>query len=179
MISHCLSTRKQEVKKFDRFSKFIVVGNGFDGMIDIHFLEYDNWESLKLDFPEKFRQLHCWGEWDLKIYQVPSNYKLIEKHKNYMIPNKGKEIAEYSYMEVGKRLDLFISNSLIHFVSETTDVHEKLDHNTGEIIMEASIYEEYKTIHLEEDLDDKEFTEKNYPGNVKNLYTILYDDEIE
>lgn len=176
MISHYLDSKKQEVNGFNRFSKFIVVGNGFDGMIDITFLEYHNWDELKIDFPSKFRKLYCWGEWDLKIYQVPQNYKLVEKHKDYRVPNKGKEIAEFSYMEVGEKLDLLISNNIIHFISETIEVREEIDHNCEELVVITEIFEKYKTILLFEDLDNKDFTDKNYPGNAATFNSKLYED---
>lgn len=193
MIKHYLSTKTKKVTGFNRFSKFVVLGNNIDGMVSIKHEEFENWADFTTRFPEMYKNIDFFGEWSLNIYQVPDDYKLKYKYGYYKVPDKGKMIADIGYMEIaGEQIDVFISNALIHFQSRSTagtenwdndiDFDTIVDINTDTDIDDENerdfevteIFEQYLTILLHEELDCKTFNDIDYPGNAGNVHHEIY-----
>ena len=183
MITHHITNKVKTVKGFNRFSKFLVIGNHIDGYISIGQEEFKNWEDFKQRFPDMYRDLTFQGEWSLHIYQVPNDYKIKYKCEYYKVPNKAKMIADIGYMEIaGEQLDVFISNGLMHFQSRTIDGTENwetefnFDKEVDDEIdfYETSVTEDFLTIILKEDLDYKKFKDDVYPGNAGALHHEIF-----
>jgi hypothetical protein len=183
MITHHLTNKVKTIRGFNRFSKFLVIGNNIDGYISIGLEEFKNWEDFKKRFPDMYRKITFQGEWSLNIYQVPDDYKIKLNHGYYKIPNKGKMIADIGYMEIaGKQLDVVITNGIMHFQSRTIDGTEnwdpeyKSDQDSNDAIdfLETEVYEDFLTIILKEDLDYKTFKDEVYPGNAGAIHHEIY-----
>jgi len=189
MIKHSLLNKTKTVTGFNRFSKFIVLGNNIDGFVNIGHEEFENWEDFTNRFPEIYRNIRFAGEWSLNIYQVPDDYRIKYQYGYFKVPNKGKIIAEIGYMEiVGHHMDVFISNAIIHFQSRTLDSTENWDHDFDTVInidydndiesdkdfVDSEIYEQYLTIFLREKLDGKTFNDIDYPGDAGRVHQEIY-----
>lgn len=174
MISHHLTNKVKTVKGFNRFSKFLVIGNNIDGFVNIKQVEFKNWEDFKQRFPDIYQKINFAGEWSLKIYQVPDDYKIKYMYEYYKVPYKGKMIADIGYMQMaGKQLDVFISNGMIHFSSRSTDTTENWGKDK-EDFEDTDIYEDFLTVILKEDIDNKTYSNDDYPGDAGAVHHERY-----
>ena len=185
MITHSLLNKTKTVTGFNRFSKFLVLGNNKDGMVSIKHEEFENWADFTNRFPVMYKNIDFFGEWSLIIYQVPDDYKIKYQFGYFKVPNKGKIIADVGYMEiVGDHMDVFISNAIIHFQSRSLDSSENWDNDFDAVInidydndiesdkdfVDSEIYEQYLTIFLREKLDGKTFNDIDYPGDAGRVH---------
>lgn len=174
MITHSLNNRIKIITGFNRFSKFLVLGNNIDGFVNIKQEEFKDWADLMQRFPEMYRNLKFAGEWSLNIYQVPDDYKIKYQYGYFMVPKKGKMIADIGYMQVaGKKLDVFISNGMLHFNSRSADTTNNY-YKGIEDLKGTIIYEEFLTIILREEIDNVCFKDEYYPGNADAIHHEMY-----
>lgn len=174
MITHSLLNKTKTVTGFNRFSKFIALGNNIDGFVNIGHEEFENWEDFTNRFPEIYRNIRFAGEWSLNIYQVPDDYRIKYQYGYFMVPKKGKMIADIGYMQIaGKHMDVFISNAIIHFSSKT--IYYTKNKPNPDLDQEATeITEEFLTILLHEELDRKSFNDIDYPGDARRVHHETY-----
>ena len=184
MITHHLTNKVKIITGINRFSKILVIGNNIDGYISLGVEEFQNWEDFMQRFPDMYRHISFEGEWSLNIYQVPDDFKIKLKHGYYKVPNKGKMIADIGYMEIaGEQMDLFISNAIIHFQSRTIDATENWDADFDEEngdetdFMDTEVTEDFLTIILKEDIDNKSFIDNEYPGHVGAIHHEIFMNE--
>lgn len=189
MITHSLLNKTKTVTGFNRFSKFLVLGNNIDGMVSIKHEEFENWADFTNRFPDMYKNIDFSGEWSLIIYQVPDDYKIKYQYGYFMVPSKGKIIADIGYMEIaGVHMDVFISNAIIHFQSRSLDSTENWDNDFDAVInidydndiesdkdfVDSEIYEQYLTIFLREKLDGKTFNDIDYPDDAGRVHQEIY-----
>lgn len=158
MISYYLNHTKRKFSKFDRYSKFVLIGNNIDGRVNVWTEVFQNYDEVKNRLPEIFESLEFEGEWTLKIYQIPDNFSIHHKYGYYKVPSKGRLVLDYSYMVAGDQIEISISNTLIHVssISKSKDAYWKpKDGETDNL----NVYEEYITIELIENVDGKEIKE--------------------
>lgn len=146
-------TKRSFSRTYDRFSKFILIGNKIDGYVSFRFQEFKNYEEAMREMPKIFQAIECAGEWNLEFYQVPNDYKLHKRWGYYAVPNKGKLVFSYSYMDVGEVIEMTMNHSMIHIASISRDKREVWNDWDSEVDSEAEfddfdIYESYITIHL-------------------------------
>ena len=191
MITHNLLNKTKTVTGFNRFSKFVVLGNNIDGFVNIGLEEFEDWEDFTKRFPDMYRAIRFSGEWSLNIYQVPDDYKIKYQYGYYKVPNKGKMIADIGYMQMaGEHMDVFVSNALIHFQSRTLECTENWYNDFDTIIRidsdndienkderdfeDSEITEQYLTILLREELNGKTFNDIDYPGDAGKVHHEIY-----
>jgi len=77
MVEHKLKSKTKTVNRFNRFSKFILIGNKIDGYVSSSGnIEFNNYEEVKLQLPKIIKELEFGGEWRLTLYQVPHKYSI-------------------------------------------------------------------------------------------------------
>jgi hypothetical protein len=62
MISYYHNHTKKKFSKFDRFSKFLLIGNNIDGRVNVWTEAFENFEEVKAKLPEIFSNLEYYGE---------------------------------------------------------------------------------------------------------------------
>lgn len=124
MVNFNLTSHKRKFSRFDRFSKFVLIGNDIDGMVNIDIIEFENYENVKERLPIIFENLYFEGEWTLHLYQVPEKWTVHNKYGYYRVPSKGKMVFEFSYMNAGRRNHIFLTNTIIHIF---LDIPEQAD----------------------------------------------------
>ena len=164
MIKKTIKSELHKKTGFNEFSKFLAVGLGIDGWVKYPTTEFQNWDDLKQRFPETIKNLKCAGEWRIEIYQVENDYKIIRKVRGNELPNKGKNICSFGYMQAGEKNEVFISDYLIQFKSISL---EKRIGYGPEIKIE--IYENITTYIYNVGYESKEYTFKNYPGDYSSF----------
>lgn len=143
-------------KVFNKFSRFILIGNNIDGSVNVDMIDFDNFDAVKLMLPNIIKNLKFEGEWDLKLYQIHGELKIKVLYGAYRIVAKGKLILTLSYMNVDKYREVTINDSLIHVYSYNDigyDIYSDAEH-----IDDGTIYEEYVTVLL--------FSEKIKKSNI-------------
>ncbi|WP_318641690.1 hypothetical protein [Flavobacterium ardleyense] len=78
---------------------FLLLGNNIDGYVNVQNVLFTNYADLILRLPKILYNLECSGEWELKLYQVKDDYKIIKKYGYFKVPNKGKLIYRHDYMD--------------------------------------------------------------------------------
>jgi len=165
MITNFIS-KELRYKSFNRFSKFVLIGNNVDGYVNVDFIEFQNFEEVKKLLPPVIKSLKFEGEWKLSFYQISGNLKIKRLYGYYRVPARGKLILEMTYMNVCRNIDLFITDSIIH-VSSTTGILIKEYNNAG---LQGEIFEEYITVVL---------CEEKIKKNQKNeSYSLVNQDHI-
>jgi|SRR5690554_6657743 len=160
MISN-YTTKELRYKSFNRFSKFVLIGNNVDGYINVNLIEFDNFEKVKKELPHIINTLYFEGEWNLSLYQVPANYKIRYMYDYYKVPSRGKLILELTYMNVSEKVGIFISDAIIHVFSTTGIIAENYDLTLN--ITEGKEFKDYITVLLyEETRDIKTITSETY-----------------
>lgn len=62
MIRYYHNHTKRRFSKFDRFSKFILIGNNIDGRVNVWIEAFENFEEVKIRLPEIYANLEYEGE---------------------------------------------------------------------------------------------------------------------
>lgn len=143
-------------KVFNKFSRFILIGNNIDGSVNVDMIDFDDFEAVKLMLPNIIKNLKFEGEWDLILYQIHGDLKIKVHRGAYRSVAKGKIILHLSYMNVNKHREVTINDSLIHVYSYNDIAYDI--YNDAEHINDGTIYEEYVTVLL--------FSEKTKKSNV-------------
>lgn len=172
MVKHYLNSTLKNVTGFNRFSKFLLIGNKIDGYVNINNIEFENFEQAKTQLPNIIKDLEFGGEWHLSFYQVQNDYAIQKLYGYYKVPIKGKRIFEFSYMNAGQENELLISNNLIHFISKSKFAADKWDDDNEH--WDFELYEDYLTIILKENIDQKEFKNDDYPGDAAALENDVF-----
>ena len=173
MVKHNIYSNSQVVNKFNRFSKFLLIGNKIDGYVDFDIKEFENFEDVKLQLPEIIRHLDFAGEWSLRLYQVPYSYSINKLYGYYRVPSKSILIFDFDYMLAGQENELIISNKILHFTIKCKVINENWDDKKDH--WDFELYEEYLTIMLNEDIDGKEYKNHKYPGDIGLLEKSIYE----
>lgn len=79
---------------FNRYSKFILIGNQIDGFLKFDKEVFNSYEDFKEWLPLIINQLEAGGEWALELYQVPDNFRIWRKYGYYEVPSH-QEAEEY------------------------------------------------------------------------------------
>ncbi len=171
MVTHDFEVIKKVVKGFNRFSKFILLGNNIDGFVSVDFQEFDNFQLVIEQLPDIVKNLDYRGEWDLRLFQVPKDYTIDILYGYYKVPSKGTMIFELTYMMVGDENSVILSNSLVQFICKSFDAREKWDEDEH---LEFEIMEEHYTFFLKERINGKKYKNIRYPGDFDELLKWLY-----
>ncbi|EKB49592.1 hypothetical protein [Cecembia lonarensis] len=155
-------------KGFDRYSKFILIGNSESGYINIKTKEYSCFEEVIQSLPRIINDLAFFGNWDLCLYQIPKTYKLIEKPRNYLKPDRGKMIFKIDSNIATSLMDIFVNFSMIHFAFYEKKVNSKKDQHSIEYNIHLS--ERYVNILLEENSKNFKISLNKYHGNTDKLF---------
>ena len=148
--------RTLKYKYFNRFSKFVLIGNNVDGRVSVQLEEFKNWEDVKARLKRIIETMTFAGEWKLDFYEVSENYKIKLLYGYYKVPVRGKHLFHLQYDEfIGDIIKLHIDDSMIHFYFLSEDV--RFDDN-------AETYEEYVKVDVNEDF----LTILLYARDVKN-----------
>jgi hypothetical protein len=153
MITIC-QFKKFTKKSFNKFSKFVLMGNNIDGFVNVDIIEFENFEVVKSQLPNIIKNLKNEGEWDLKLYQIDTQLKIKHLYEYYRVPNKGKLILALSYMNMNEYNEITITDGLIHIFSYTSLYKNEKDINTGKLI-NGTVYEDYVTVMLFQELIKK------------------------
>lgn len=92
-------TEKSVKRIINPNAKFILIGNNIDGFVSFDFKEFKNFDEVKENLFDILHNIYCVGEWNISLYQVEEGYKIRKKYGYYKIPNRGKMIYCYSYMD--------------------------------------------------------------------------------
>lgn len=136
---------KSYTRKIDKHSKFILIGNNIDGIVQFNFCEFANFEEVKEKLPQTLYDLEAWGEWNLSLYQVPENYKIRRKYGYYKYPNRGKHIYSHTYMDLPIKDVHFKRNSIL-FIGCKLYIEEDL--SKEEVYFEKELMIEAKRLNL-------------------------------
>lgn len=172
MVTHHVSTKSSTFSGFDRFSKFVLIGNNIDGYVNVDVEEFLDFHAATKRLPEIFKTLDFAGEWNVSFYQVPNNWKIALKYGYYKVPKMGKKVFSFGYMHCGDENEIFLTPALIHIACITKNIDEQWEDEGDRL--EVTICEEYYTTRLIEHLDDKVFKDDNYPGDLTELYARAY-----
>lgn len=170
MVNFHLTTHKRKFSRFDRFSRFVLIGNDIDGSVNVDIEEFEDYEEVKEKLPTIFENLWFEGEWNLHLYQVPKNWKINYKYGYYRVPNKGKMVFEFSYMHAGRKIQIFLTSTIIHIFCLTQD----FDKWSGETYGESNqypldVFEESMTIELIEPIDGSTINFDEFRGKIEEI----------
>ncbi|MCU0824952.1 MAG: hypothetical protein MUF77_09965 [Leptospira sp.] len=149
---------------FNRYSKFILIGNQIDGFLKFDKEVFNSYEDVKEWLPQIIHELEAGGEWALELYQVPDSFRIWRKYGYYEVPSRGRRVFNLSYMNFGRLGRCFAGSSILHFESRTI---EKDSYTQKETILYQ--FEKNYTIHLHEKEDRFTFDIKDYPGDIERL----------
>lgn len=149
---------------FNRYSKFILIGNQIDGFLKFDKEVFNSYEDVKEWLPQIIHELEAGGEWALELYQVPDNFRIWRKYGYYEVPSRGRRVFNLTYMNFGRLGRCFAGNNIIHFESRTI---EKDSYTQKETILYQ--FEKNYSIHLHEKEDTFTFDVKDYPGDIERL----------
>lgn len=169
MITYHIDKESSRIT-YDKFSKFVLLGNNIDGRIDINCCRFDNFSEVKKQLPNLVENMQCWGEWDLKLYQVPDNFNIKVLYGYYQVPQKGKLILKLSYMNINKYRKMYIDDAIIHVHSwSSMDREEQIKDASN--TFKGSVYEEFLTVLLYQNKVNKASVFETYSlENEKSTY---------
>jgi hypothetical protein len=165
MVTHYLTNQTKIFSGFDRFSKFVLIGNNIDGRVNVWIEKFTNYQEAILALPGIFQNLEYEGEWNLSFYQVPDDFKIKHLYGYYKVPKKGRRVFDFGYMKAGRRNEIFLTPGMIHITSRSKDFERKW--SKKEVQVDYLVYEEFYTTLLREDLNSKSFNKEDYPGEFK------------
>lgn len=169
-IQHLVSNEIQEIVGFNRFHQFFLIPDRIDGGLSAEFQQFENFEEVKRQLPKIIEELEFFGEWALRLIQVPKS-KIVDSDIDFILRN-GIEIFEINYMNFNPYTKVFLSNSLIHFYSELIDGEEDWEEIDPSINFD--IEEPHITILLKEEINEVQFLEEHYPGDIDLIYKKYY-----
>ncbi len=147
-MSEKITYSEQSYKRsIDIASKFLLVGNNIDGFVGIDLVEFENFEDLKSRLPLLLSNLECWGEWELKLFQVTKPYSIIKKYGYFKTPSRGKLLLEYSYMDYQIKSVEFLANK-IQIVGCNLEVIENWDAKSDEDFLNYEIDVKVRTVFI-------------------------------
>jgi hypothetical protein len=178
MIRYNIKTEQRKFRGFDRFSKFLLVGNNIDGYVDIGVVEFNYFQEVIEQLPTLLEKMECTGEWNLKFFQVPDSYKLCEKYGYYKYPSRGKLIFELTYDRTPLQIiKVSIDNSMIHFGLIDKDIEEDWDEeeeDEEDYFIDLNLDEFYLTILLVESEQKKEIKDKYFKLRGNRFQKIVF-----
>lgn len=133
------------IRTIDYSEQFILIGNSIDGCIDVDLIIFKDFEDLKTKIPSILANLECFGEWDLKLFQVTNPYKIIKKHGYYKTPNRGKLIFDHSYMDYNIKSVQF-KNDKMEIIGSHMEIIENWNAKSNEDFLNYEIDIAIKTI---------------------------------
>jgi hypothetical protein len=136
---------KTYARTIDKFSKFVLIGNNIDGIVEFSFCEFANFEEVKEKIPQILYELVAFGEWDLILYQVPENYIIKKRYGYYKYPNKGRKIYEHNYMDLPIK-DIHFKDNTILFIGCKLSIEE--DWSKDEVYFEKNLWIEVLKVKL-------------------------------
>jgi hypothetical protein len=143
------ATRTLKYKYFDRFSKFVLIGNDIDGFITIDFVEFKDFEDVKKRLKKIIETVQFRGQWDLKFFEVADNYEIEILHGYYKVLKEGNLLfAMNPSQNIGDLIKLFVDDSIIHFhfLSEHIECDDNCEED--ELKIDANVVEHFLTIFL-------------------------------
>jgi hypothetical protein len=161
MVSYYQNHQKRRFSNFNRFAKFLLIGNNIDGKVNVDVVKFNDFEEVKIMLPRIFENLYCEGEWEMHLYQVPEKWSIRNKYGYYKIPSKGKMVFEFSYMNAGERNQIFITNTIIHIATLTKYFDQYWKENNGDPY-HFKISEEYITVELIEPIDGRDLKNSEF-----------------
>lgn len=172
MVKHSLHTKTSTFSNFNRFSKFVLLGNNIDGYVNFRKEVFRDFDEVMERLPKIFSELRYEGEWDIHLYQVPDDFRISYIYGGYyQKPSKGRRVFCFSYMEAGEDIAVTVTPHLIHLFAKTVRHDEVWEKNRNRY--EHSITEESLTILLKEELNGTEFPNDAYPGSYDTLVENL------
>lgn len=167
-ITHYVNNKISHFRGFNRYAKFLLIGNQIDGFLNFDTKVFNSYAEVKEFLPEIIYKIEAGGEWALELYQVPDNYKIRRAFGYYKVPSRGKKVFRLGYMNFGSLVRCFIGNSVIHIESQS--IHEDTENLIASPpITTYGVYEENYTIHLHEIEDKLEFSLAEYPGDLEKI----------
>lgn len=166
-ITHFINNQISHFNGFDRFSKFILIGNQIDGFLNFDKEEFDSFAEVKEWLPNIIDQLKEGGEWAIELYQVPPDFKIRRLYGYYEVPSKGKRVFKVNYMNLCNLVRTFVGNGIIHFESQS--VVEEIDYYSKPPLTTYLVFEENYTIHLHEKVKKLVFALDQYPGDLERI----------
>jgi hypothetical protein len=166
-ITHFISNQISHFNGFDRFSKFILIGNQIDGFLNFDMELFDSFSEVKEWLPNIIDQLKEGGEWALELYQVPADFRIRRLYGYYRVPTKGKKVFKVNYMNLGNLVRTFVGNGVIHFESQL--VAEEIDNYSKPPTRTWWVFENNYTIHLHEKESKLVFELDQYPGDLEKV----------
>lgn len=149
------TTKELKYKSFNKFSRFVLIGNNIDGYVDVDMIEFEDFEDVKSRLSDIIESINFAGEWDLKFYQVPDNYNIKLLYGYYKVPRRGKLIFELNYCRnIGEKIKVFINDAVIHF-HLTTEFIKYDEESEDELLWNVDVDEEFLTILLYDKFEKK------------------------
>jgi len=179
MINYSIELKQKKFRGFDRFSKFILIGNNIDGWVDIDIIKFDTFQEVIENMPSLLENFTCDGEWNLTFYQVPENYKILKRYGYYNYPSNGKVVFELTYDRFPlQRIKVYIDNSLIHFSLIDKEVVENWFIEDKDFL-DLNFCEYYWSIHLLEKVPIKLIENHEFKLSPERYHKVIYgkDDE--
>ncbi|WP_194976275.1 hypothetical protein [Aquiflexum lacus] len=168
MITYHLNRHIEIFKGFNRFSKFILIGNSSYGYLNVKKVNFDCFEEVIKKLPIIINDLAFNGKWDLTLYQITGQYDLIEKSKNHFIPKKGRRVFKLDDQIATTFMDIFVNFSIIHLALCNKEIKTNIVPGESSYFIELS--ENYLTIHLEENIHQKSISLKIFNGDQDKLF---------
>lgn len=166
-ITHYIDNQISHFRGFNRYSKFILIGNIIDGYLSFGKEVLNSYAEVKEWLPQIITGIEGGGEWALELYQIPDDYKIRKLYGYYEVPLRGKKVFKLSYMNFGSLGRCFVGNSVIHFESQT--IYQETNNYPTLPITTYRVYEENYSIHLHEDEKNLSFNLNDYPGNLEQI----------
>lgn len=141
------TTKTLKYKYFNRFSKFVLIGNCIDGFVTVGIEEFKDFEEVKKRLKKILETIEFSGEWNLKFFEVPDNYKIEILYGYYRVPNAGNFLFELTpSRNIGDIIQLHIDDSMIHFhfLSEYIEIEETEEDE----LYDVQVFEDFLTINL-------------------------------
>lgn len=179
MVNYDIELKLKKFRGFDRFSKFVLIGNNIDGWVDIGIVNFDSFQEVIENLPSLLENFSCSGEWNLTFYQVPDNYNIKQKYGYYNYPSKGRVIFEITYDRYPlQRIKVYIDNSLIHFCFIDKEVDENWEEEEREFL-DLSFHEYYWSIHLVEKNPIKKIKNHEFKLSPEWYHKVIYGEPDE
>jgi hypothetical protein len=140
------ATKTLKYKYFNRFSKFILIGNNIDGGTSIEFIEFRDFEDVKKRMKKIIEKADYWGEWDLKFYEVPDNYEIEILYGYYKVLKEGNLLFEMNYNYIGEIIKLHVDDSMIHTYNLSEYIY--IEETEEELFYDVQVFEDFLTINL-------------------------------
>jgi hypothetical protein len=167
-ITYHIDTKAEVFRDFNRFSKFVLVGNSFGGYVNVQLRTFDCFEEVIKSLPRIINDLAFYGKWDICLYQVPTHFRLIEKPKHYKIPDKGKMIFKLDHLIATSFMNIFVTFSVIHLALCDKKISSQT--KSSKTDFDIRLTETYITIQLDEPFLQKPINLNQFHGDTDKLF---------